>query len=249
VGRLAGWRVLVVGASAGIGRAIAAALAAEGAQVAAAARRADRLAELGRETGALPVPCDVRDPASCTAAVADSAARLGGLDVLVYAAGAAPLAAIADADAGAWGRALETNLVGAALVTRAALPHLARGRARAVYLSSIAAHERPPRCGLGTYIASKRALDSLVEVLREEHPDVAFTRISIGDTGATEMAAGWDPTVGAARVREWVAQGYITGRLLRPEGVARHVVDLLAGEPAVTVSVLDARRGPASGAR
>jgi NAD(P)-dependent dehydrogenase (short-subunit alcohol dehydrogenase family) len=72
---------------------------------------------------------------------------LGGLDALVYAAGAAPLAAIADADAGAWSLALETNLIGAALVTRAAIPHLARGRVRAVYLSSIAAHERPPGSG------------------------------------------------------------------------------------------------------
>jgi NAD(P)-dependent dehydrogenase (short-subunit alcohol dehydrogenase family) len=242
MGRLAGWRVLVVGASAGIGRATARVLAGEGARLGLAARRADRLAELARELGAEALPCDVRDAAACAALAPGAAARLGGLDALVYCAGVAPLAALAEADAGTWRLALETNLVGAALVTRAALPHLARGRARAVYLSSIAARERPPRRGLGTYAASKAALDAMVAVLQAEHPELAATCVSVGDTGATEMAAGWDPAAGGEFLREWLARGFVTGAVMAPEAVGRHVADLLASDEVVAASTVVPRR-------
>ena len=111
--RLADMRVLVVGASAGIGRAIAVEVARAGARVAVAARRADRLAELAGELDqAFPVALDVSDPASCRAGVAEAVEVLDSLDALVYAVGTATLTRVADVDAELWRKTFETNVTG-----------------------------------------------------------------------------------------------------------------------------------------
>ncbi|MET7347305.1 SDR family oxidoreductase [Streptomyces mirabilis] len=75
---------------------------------------------------ALAVACDVTDESSCRAAVEEAAAGLGGIDALVYATGIGPLAPVEKLDADAWRRAMDTNVIGAALVTSAALPHLTK---------------------------------------------------------------------------------------------------------------------------
>lgn len=238
--RLADRRILVVGASSGIGRALGPAIAAEGAKVALAARRRGLLDEIARDlpSGALTVHCDVRDPASCKGAVAEAVSALGGLDALVFATGRAVLLPIAEADASVWSEVLETNVVGASLITQAALPHLKEARGRALYLSSISASDRPPRRGLGLYVVSKAALNRMIEVWQEENRSVSFTRLEVGDTGATEMAAGWDMTTGGEYVQEWIAKGFMFGRAMVPHDVALHVVDLLASREAVPVSTI-----------
>jgi NAD(P)-dependent dehydrogenase (short-subunit alcohol dehydrogenase family) len=238
VKRLLDRRILVVGASAGIGRASAVVLGGEGARVALLARREDRLAEAAQEVpgGALALPGDLRDPQVCERSVARAAEALGGLDALVYAAGIAALCPLADADAETWRESLEVNLVAASLVTRAALPHLSRSRGRAVYLSSITALDHPPRRGIPLYVVSKTALDKLVDLWQQEHREIGFTRVSVGDTGATEMGRGWEPEAGGRVVREWIGRGLMFGRAMEPEAVARHVADLLACDEVVAVS-------------
>ena len=153
---LASQRLLVVGASSGIGRACAVSAAAAGARVALAARRSDRLGEAAREAGAgaIPLACDVTDPASCERAVAEAAAAFDGLDGLVYAAGIARPTLLRDAAQSDWRAALDTNLIGASLITRAALPHLRASRGRAVYLSSISSEDPIPRPAMGLYVVS-----------------------------------------------------------------------------------------------
>ncbi len=232
--------MLVVGASSGIGGAIAIALGGQGARVAVAARREERLEEIARAVpgGAVVTRCDVRDPGSCEAAVAAAVERLGGLDALVYAAGKALLVPVAEADADAWSEIFETNVSGASLMTRAALPHLTASRGRALYLSSISADDRPPRRGLGLYVVSKAALNRLVAVWQEEHRAIGFTRLSVGDTGSTEMARSWDQQQGGECVREWIDKGFMFGRSMVPESVARHVVELLASEETVSESTI-----------
>jgi NADP-dependent 3-hydroxy acid dehydrogenase YdfG len=127
---------LVVGASGGLGRAIAARLDGEGARIAVAARRAELLTELRDEAGGRPVvlPCDVRDADACTTTVAAAVDALGGLDALVYAPGVAVISQLSKANAEPWQDALSTNLVGAALVTGAAIPHLEASGGAAIYL-------------------------------------------------------------------------------------------------------------------
>ena len=79
---LDGKRILVVGASSGIGREVGLQLARCGARVAFAARRLERLTDAVAEAGggAVAIACDTRDPASCEEVVATAVARLGGLD-------------------------------------------------------------------------------------------------------------------------------------------------------------------------
>src|SRR5438094_10301617 len=90
---LQGARVLVVGASSGIGREVARQLGTNGARVVLAARRADKLAEAIAEVGpgATSVVCDVRDPEQCDAVVTAAVEQLGGLDVVVYATAVDPV--------------------------------------------------------------------------------------------------------------------------------------------------------------
>ncbi len=242
-GRLEGCRALVVGASSGIGRSIATVLSREGADVAVAARRLPQLENLARELDgvAVPVELDVRVEGSCQRGVAAALDRLGGLDALIYAVGIAPLVALRDADAERWRDAFETNVVGAALVTRAAVDALSASRGRAIYLSSISASENPPRSGIALYVATKSALEKLVALWQVEHHSIGFTRISVGDTGATEIGLGWDPATGGEHVGRWVNEGRMFGRIMEPEVIGRHVADLLAGSEAVPVSSITPR--------
>lgn len=190
---LSGRRVLVVGASSGVGRALGLRAAEAGARVAFAARRADRLEAAAREAGrdCIAVRCDVREEASCRAALRAVQDTFGGLDALIYATGLSPLAMLESASADEWHEVLAANVVGASLVTAAALEALRASQGRAVYISSYSV--RQPLPGLGLYRVSKVALDALIECWRMEHPDVDFTRVVVGNTGGTDFAAAWAP--------------------------------------------------------
>jgi NAD(P)-dependent dehydrogenase (short-subunit alcohol dehydrogenase family) len=208
-------RTIVVGASSGLGRCIAVALAQRGEAVALLARRKERLDGAATEGGetAVAVACDVTDETSCITAIDEAVRALGGLDALVYTPAIGPLARIETVDAQTWRRTFDTNVVGASLVTAAALPHLAQTHGTAVYLSSVSAAQTPPWPGLGAYITSKAALERLVDVWRTEHPEVGFTRVVIGDTaggagpGATEFANGWDAALATELAPLWLERG------------------------------------------
>ena len=225
-------RVVVVGASSGLGRCIAVGLGRRGADVAVLARRRDRLVDTAKEVGpgTLAIACDVTDADSARAAIEDAASGLGGIDALVYAPGVGPLARLADTDAGMWRKAFDTNVIGAALITAAAVSHLEASNGVAAYLSSVSASLTPPWPGLGAYAVSKAALDKLVEAWRTEHPRVGFTRVIVGDCaggegpGRTEFASGWDPQLAATLIPTWLARSYMTGSLIDVDELVR-VVD------------------------
>lgn len=215
-------RAVVVGASSGLGRCIGTGLARRGARVALLARRRERLERAAREAGAgsLAIPCDVTSADACRAAIGAAAEGLGGIDALVYAPGIGPLARLADLDAATWRSAFDTNVIGAALVTAAALPHLAASEGRALYLSSVSASLTPPWPGLGAYVVSKAALDKLVEAWRAEQPGIGFTRVIVGDCAGgagesqTAFAEGWDPALAAELAPIWVQRGLLSGAFL-----------------------------------
>lgn len=239
-------RVAVVGASSGLGRCIATSLGQAGDSVALLARRRERLVDAAEEAGpgSLAVACDVTDEASVSQAVAAAVDGLGGLDGLVYTAGMAPLARLVDLRADQWRQAFDTNVVGAALVTAAALPHLIESGGVATYLSSIAASMTPPWPGLGAYAASKAALDTMVEAWRSEHPTVGFTRVVVGDCAGgdgpsmTEFPMSWDLELLGELHPEWTARQYLSGSLLEVADLVR-VVDtvLRLGRSACVPSV------------
>jgi NAD(P)-dependent dehydrogenase (short-subunit alcohol dehydrogenase family) len=220
-----GRRVLVIGASSGIGRAVAQDFAREGARVVFSARRAERLREaVAAAGGGIAIPADVRRPEDCQRIVAQSVDALGGLDLLVYATGFAPLGLLADQGADAWREVFETNAMGAFLIARAALPHLSE-QAIFAYLSSISV--KIPYYGLGAYRASKSALNVGMEAFQMERPDLRFTRFTIGDTMGTEAASANDPELTARLIGEFHRHGNIRERYLEVDTVARLVARIL----------------------
>jgi NAD(P)-dependent dehydrogenase (short-subunit alcohol dehydrogenase family) len=239
---LADRRVLVVGASAGIGRAFAARAIAEGAAVAVVGRRAERLTELVDDApSTVAVTGDVRAPADCSRIVAEAAAALGGIDLLLYSAGASPLRSLADTTAEDWATVFETHVLGVQHIVHAALRHLPSHGVVAVLSSETA--ERP-RFGLGAYGASKAALDQLLRTLRVEHPRVRFTTVTVGPTFPTEFGDGFDPEVLDRALTEWARHGLMTEEMMNPDevsGVLAGVFAAALGNPSVGVEHLVVR--------
>jgi len=127
---LGGRKALVTGASRGIGREIALALAGAGADVAVTARAAADVAETASEIAAVgaktvPLALDVRDAAACTAVVAEAADRLGGLSILVNNAGTEEVRPALEVDAELWDKILDTNLRGAFFCAQGAARRMA----------------------------------------------------------------------------------------------------------------------------
>lgn len=219
----AGRRVLVTGASSGIGRAVVERLAAEGAGVALLARRAEELTALATQHGGVAVPADVADADAAAAAVERAADELGGLDGVVNAAGLVRPGAIATADPADWRRMLDVNVLGLLHVTQAAIPHLrAAGRGDVVNLASMSGR-RLLSAELGVYSASKAAVYAVSEALRRELTGDRV-RVSVLAPGLvdTPIFDGLDDPV-AVRLREQAPRAGLT-----PDDVARAVVDVVA---------------------
>jgi short-subunit dehydrogenase len=170
--RFAGKVVVVTGASAGIGSAVARRFAEEGATVAMVARGRDKLEWVAGEIrgaggNAHAYPADVRDHAACAALLDDVAKRFGGIDVLVNNAGANHRGPLAEQDPAALAQIIEVNLTAPIVLTRLALPYLhRRERAAIVNVASIAG--QIPVAHEATYSASKSGLRAFTFALREE---------------------------------------------------------------------------------
>jgi NADP-dependent 3-hydroxy acid dehydrogenase YdfG len=223
---LKGTRILVVGASAGIGAAFARSAAAAGAEVCVSARRLDKLEDLTTELGSgHAIATDVSDEGACQDLVDAAVDRLGGLDLVLYTAGTAVLAPMARAGAEAWRRSYEVNVVGPALVAQAAVPHMATG-GFVGFLSSESVHEF--RWGLGTYAASKAALDTAIHYWRHEHPDRRFSRIVIGATMPTDFGNNFtDVELLTEALEKWAGTG-IPMTAMETSDVGQHLAELMA---------------------
>ncbi|MBW2425532.1 MAG: SDR family oxidoreductase [Deltaproteobacteria bacterium] len=232
--RLENRRVLVIGASSGIGAASGVEIAAEGGRVAFAARRVDRIEALASQAGndAIAVACDVRDEASCQAAVERTLEEFGGLDALVYVPGISPFVALREADAKSWREVLDTNLVGATVMMRAAVDALEASCGKAVFISSISIDDSPPRCAAAPYVVSKVALEALVRAWQGEHKRVGFTTIAMGDT-LTEFGQNEDAAALIPIIEDWVKRGIMYGRMMDVSSVAAQVVNALASPETV----------------
>ncbi|MBA2414423.1 MAG: SDR family NAD(P)-dependent oxidoreductase [Geodermatophilaceae bacterium] len=233
-GRLDGKVALVTGASSGIGAATAIALAAEGAAVAIAARRTDRLealrAKLDEQSASvLVLELDVTDEQACRVAVRSTVDELGGLDILVNNAGVMMLGVIDGADTTDWTRMIETNVLGLMFMTHAALPHLLERNGQVIQVSSTAG--RVAAKGAGVYNATKFAVNAFSESLRQEvtQRGVRVTLIEPGIVETelrdhiTDSAAKESITARAAEMRQ-LQSGDIAAAIVyaatQPEHVA-----------------------------
>ena len=169
---LPGKSVLLTGASRGIGRELARALAARGARLALAARSAPELEKLAaelREAGAEAhaLPLDLCDDASVARGVERARALLGPLDALVNDAGVSHQAPFLELEPSAVREEIELNYLGAVRSVRAVLPEmLARGSGTILNVSSVLGIVAGPT--VATYSASKAALDAFTFALRGE---------------------------------------------------------------------------------
>src|SRR5262245_9799149 len=217
--QLEGRRLLVMGASSGVGRAVAMLAASSGARVALAARRAEQLEETAAKlradgADAHALVCDVTREADCRSSVERAVAAVGGLDAVVYASGVSPLCLLGEAGQAEWRRVLDVNLIGASLVTAAAIEPLAASRGRAVYVGSYSERQTLP--GIGLYSVSKSALAALIEAWRMEHPAVEFTRVVLGNTAGTEFASAWGPERTATITKLWIERGLFPAPKMMP---------------------------------
>ena len=198
--RLDGTVALITGASSGIGEATARALAAQGAAVALAARRKERLEQLAEDiTGnggrALVIETDVTDKAQAQAAVERTVAELGRLDTLVNNAGVMLLGPIEHAPLDEWDQMVHLNVLGLLYTAHAALPHLLKAAedsprrvADLVNVSSVAG--RVARNGSGVYNVTKFGVGAFSESLRQEVAK-RHVRVSVIEPGAvaTELVS------------------------------------------------------------
>lgn len=235
--QLQGTTAVVTGASSGIGEAVTRALVAQGATVAALARRRDRLESLAADLGDAIVvtEADVTDDDAVRAAVDRIAADHGGIGMLVNNAGYGAWSPALSADLGQWRRMVEVNLTAVLATSHAALPHLveaamgARGVADLVSISSIAGR-KVPGPNSNVYAATKHGVGAFSEALRvelaERHVRVGLVEPGIVTSEMTTSGARFAPDARDAGEYRALDPAAIADAVLymvtRPRGVAVH---------------------------
>ena len=235
---IAGTRILIVGASSGIGHALALAAHSRGAKVALAARRIDRLGQLAAELDGSAHELDVSDPRAIEDVVHQVGAAFGHLDAIVFTSAAVPFALIEDTDYTTWLHAYSVNAVGASHVLRTALPYLTQNSVAVIASSHDVGH---PRVGVAAYHASKAALDEILRSWRAEHPELAVIRVSGVPTEGTEILRGADRDLLADLYRAWAHQGQIPAKMSAVDDVANAMLSLVAvarANPSVVTDIV-----------
>src|SRR5215211_7778078 len=213
--------IVVVGASRGIGRATALALAEPGAHIVLAARDAVALDALAAElrargADATPAPCDITAEPHVRRLIETAAGITGRIDILVNSAGGAVVAPFEQLALDDWERSLRVGLTGVFLACKHAAGHMPDG-GLIVNVASVAARQVFP--GWSAYIAAKHGLLGFSGAIREELRERGV-RVTVVLPAATDTAL-WDGLPG-----EWNR-----ANMLQPEDVARAIVQL-AAQPA-----------------
>lgn len=209
--RFANQTIVITGASAGIGRALAISLAQQRANLVLAARQAEALAEVVTACqmqggNAIAVPTDVTQPEDCQRLMAQAIATFGHLDCLVNNAGISMLSPFeAITDLSILEQVMRVNYLGAAYCTYYALPHLKTNRGLLVAISSLSGKTGiPTRSG---YVASKHAMQGFFDTLR----------IELRNTGVDVLVVSPGFVATDIRERAMGADGLPLGRSPRDE--------------------------------
>jgi short-subunit dehydrogenase len=236
---LTGKRAILTGASGGIGRATAAALAKAGTRLVLAARNAEALNQLANEVRAaggeaVVVPTDITKPDDRARLVETAVAKLGGLDLLVNNAGVGSWGHFATSTPEIMRQVMEVNFFGPVELTRLAMPHLTNGNQPAVVnVTSMCGRKGMP--AWPEYSASKFALVGMSEAWRGEFArfDVDVIAVVPGMTDSG-FQNNWLRTEGKADLR--FEEG------MKPEQVAEGIVDAIRRNRREVVLGGEARR-------
>lgn len=261
---LNGMTILITGASAGIGRALAGQLSSAGAKLVLAARREDRLNQLNEQLGGrhLVVPTDVSDPDQCQALIRRAVAQFGRIDTLICNAGYGLPKPVAQMSRQEFSAIFQTNLFGTVDCIRAAVPIMVRQdlrdgfRGQIVIVSSAAGRRGLPY--FGAYSATKAAQLSIAEAMRIELRPLKIAVTSVHPIGtdtdffttAEKLTGNVIPPRGAVEVHQsadTVARAIIRGiRKPAPEvwplRIMRLLVNLGIMFPRLTDAVMSKHR-------
>ena len=172
-------RILVAGASRGLGAGIARAVAAEGARVALVARASDDLQKVAKEIRGVAVPADLTTTDGPAQAAQGAIAALGGLDGLVVNSGGPPTGTFEQLDEETWRRAIDGTLLAAIRLIRAALPALREGRDPAIVIV-LSSSVREPVPGIVTSNVLRPGLNGLIKTLVGEIAPIRINGIAPG---------------------------------------------------------------------
>lgn len=229
---LFGKRIVITGASGGVGAALARLLASECASVALIARRADRIEALAEELGgnAIALPTDVSDPAQVAAAFARIDQTWGGLDVLVNNA-ALPANNVFDTPVEEWHAIIGVNLVGYMVCAREAALRMKGTGGHIVNVGSLCVRVLDKGCDL--YVASKMGVQGFTDSFRKEvaPDDILVTMVHPGQIASemvTECAAD-------------KAKAVTNETMLAPEDVAEAIAYCLSRPRRVAVTEIEVR--------
>jgi len=237
---LLGARVLITGASSGVGMTAARSFTAEGAAVGLLARRADRLEQLALELGssAHAFPVDVADPAAVALAVAEADSVLGGLDIAINAAGAVEPASLDELDAATWRRIIDINLSGTFYVAREAALRM-RGGGGGVIINVGSDLANMGVANFVHYGAAKAGVVGLTKGLAAElAPTVRVNAVCPGPIDTPMMEAELALFVDPAAARRDAIDNVPLRRFASPEEVVAAIRFLAVDAPFATGAVL-----------
>lgn len=219
---------LVTGGGSGIGAAIARRLAEDGFGVCVSGRREEPLEAVARETGAVPVVADTGDPADASRAVADALEAFGNLELLVCNAGVSMGGTVEEQSLDGWDAVLRTNLTGAFLAMRAALPALVESGGCLVTIASDAGLRAGPASA--AYCSAKAGLVMLTQCVALDY----------GPRGvrANCVCPGWVRTPMADSSMDGLAEGKGVDREGAYALVASHVPLRRPGAPVEIADVV-----------
>ncbi len=250
---MSGTRVIVTGASSGLGVHIVSHLVNSGARVLAVARREDRLARLAGDLSGAPgevvtMRADVTDASDTLRMAAQAVDAFGGIDALVNNAGMEVQGAIDELDPSDFEAMLSTNVVGPYLCIRAVLPHMREGGGSIVNLGSTIV-SRAPRNRFG-YVASKGAVEAMGRALAGDLGDARIRVNTIRPGLVPSELRGRSEEEEAATFGEWVPALQALDAVGRGVDIATAVAFLVSDDAEwITGTVIDVDGGYALGLR
>ncbi len=244
--KVRGKRVIITGASSGIGEALAREYASRGAKVVAGARQEDKLQQLVAEIiakggEAVYAVCDVVKPEDCEQLVATAVKSFGGVDILICNAGLSMRALFDDVDLEVLHRLMDVNFWGCVNSVKFALPYIQQSKGSIVGVSSVAGlHGLPARTG---YSASKYAMTGFLETIRIENlkkgvhvmiacpgftaSNVRFSALTASGSSQGETPRDEDKMMTSEEVAQIIIKGVVSRKrlsLMEFNGRATHFI-------------------------